>query len=156
MLSLKSQWHSLFTSRCVINGIFKPLRNAFKIDQWVFGVALGSSSWSFSWYLASEKLIAFDNSSVILLKIARSTVFDYFCFWNIAFLFLIRRFILSFIQEGCQSSHKIILFEIKSWKIFNMVWLNKGTCSLVFSSKNRSAQSNWSIARLIKSVWAFP
>ena len=40
---------------------------------------------SLSWYLALEKLIVFDNSSEASLKMAWSTMFDSFCFENIAF-----------------------------------------------------------------------
>ena len=74
---------------------------------------------------------------VISLKMAWSTVFDSFCFRNIAFFFLIRCLILSFIERGSLSSHKIILFEIKLWKMYNTVRLNEITCSLIFLSKNK-------------------
>ena len=130
-LSKKSVTNPLFTRRGGINGTFEPLTNVFTIDQ------LGSLSLiaSLSWYLALD-IVVFDNSSVILLKMAWSTVFDYFCFWNIAFSLLIRCLIFSFIQEGSRS-HKIIVFGINLWKIFNMVWLNKITRSLIFLSKKR-------------------
>ena len=67
-LSKKSVTNSLFARRGGINGIFEPLTIAFKIDQYVFGAVLGSLSLiaSLSWYLALEKPIAFDTSSVIL------------------------------------------------------------------------------------------
>ena len=88
-LSKKSVTNSLFARRGGINGIFEPLTIAFKIDQYVFGAVLGSLSLiaSLSWYLALEKLIAFDNSSVISLKIAWSIVLDSLCFWNTVFSF---------------------------------------------------------------------
>ena len=58
-LSKKSVTNLLFTRRGGINGIFEPLINVFKIDQYVFRAVLGSLSLiaSLSWHLALEKLI---------------------------------------------------------------------------------------------------
>ena len=65
------------------------------------------------------------------------TMFDSFCFSNAAFFFLIRSLIILFSQGESLSSHKIILFGIKLWKIFNIARLNQITGLPGFLSKNR-------------------
>ena len=114
------------------------------------GAVLGSISLttSISWYLALERLIPFDSYSAMSVNIAWSAAFDSFCFWNMDLFFFIGYLILPFIQEGCLSSHKIILFGIKLWKMVSTVRLNKTTCPLIFSSKNRWTQSNWPVTQL--------
>ena len=61
-----------------------------------------------------------------------------FLFLKYRFFFVIRYLILSFMQEGFLSSHEIILFGIKLWKMFSMFRLNEITCSLIYFSQNRS------------------
>ena len=80
------------------------------IDQQVFGAVLGSLSLSasLSWYLALEKLIAFDRSSVMSIKMAWLTVFDPFYFWKIDFSFLLGIWSYHWSKEG--PCHHIKLF----------------------------------------------
>ena len=107
-----------------------------------------------SWYFSFDELTGFDKSCVTEFKIAWSRLPDLLWHWNSRFFLLINFLILSFIQGGSLSSHKIILLRIKLWKIFSNVLLKSSTCSCTFLPEDRPIKTfnrvvNWVCLRSI-------